>query len=251
MTPENHAPKFPITSGFHAGIDCNSCHGDFDTFSKFSCTGCHAHDQGPTDAKHIGVAGYAYSSQSCYACHPQGTGKIDHSPFFPIAATDVHHSPVVPCTSCHTNPSTPSDVSTINCIGCHNNNTAPPLPVDPGGVNSKHTTPAIAANIAGYTFNSSTPAATIATNGLCLKCHAGTIATPSWTNPLKLPLSQHTSLCFNITSGSHIVSRTIGNTPYCFKCHDTMNATTKTWGVDWTQANCTACHGFSGNPTCR
>ncbi len=142
-------------------------------------------------------------------------------------------------------------MTTINCIGCHNNDTAPPLPVDPGGVNSRHNTPVAAATIAGYAFDPSSPAARVATNGLCLKCHAATIATPTWTNPLKFPIAQHTSLCFNITAGTHSVSSTNGNTPYCFKCHDTMNSTTKTWGVDWTRANCGACHGSQGTPTCR
>src|SRR5712664_3285383 len=123
MTAENHASKFPITSGAHAGADCNSCHGDFDTFSKFSCTGCHAHDQAPTDAKHARVSGYAYSSSSCYTCHRQGTAKIDHSPFFPIGTGTMHDAA---CSSCHSNPSTPTDVTTISCIGCHNNSTTPP-----------------------------------------------------------------------------------------------------------------------------
>jgi len=246
MTADTHVAKFPITSGFHAGVDCNSCHGAFDTFTQFTCIGCHL--QAPTAAQHVGVTAYAYNSSSCYACHP----RADHTLDFPIAATDVHNSTVAACTSCHTNLNASFDVTTINCIGCHNNNTTPPLPVDVGGVNSKHTTPAIVAAIAGYAFDSSTPAAMVATNGLCLKCHAGTIATPSWTDPLKFPLTQHNTLCFNVTSLNHNVSRMIGNTPACFKCHDTMNTTTKTWGVDWTVANCSACHGSQGGtPTCR
>ena len=28
----SHEPKFPIAAGKHATVDCNSCHGEFDTF---------------------------------------------------------------------------------------------------------------------------------------------------------------------------------------------------------------------------
>jgi hypothetical protein len=103
----------------------------------------------------------------------------------------------------------------------------------------------------GYTFDSSTSAASVATNGLCLKCHAGTIATPSWTNLLKLPLTQHDSRCFTVTSGNHRVNQTNGGTPACFICHNTMNTTTKPWGVNWAQAQCTPCHTNRTAPTCK
>jgi len=73
LTPETHAP-FPIDSGAHAGTDCNACHGAFDSFLEFSCIGCHEHDQAETDPRHAAVAGYAYGPQTCYACHPDGTG---------------------------------------------------------------------------------------------------------------------------------------------------------------------------------
>src|SRR5258708_6999702 len=115
LTPDTHTQKFPITTGKHAGIDCNSCHGDFDTFTRFSCTGCHAHDQAPMDARHGAMAGYAYNSASCYACHPQGwANPIDHAPNFPIAPTDIHNRSVAACNTCHTNISTPHDLTTIN-----------------------------------------------------------------------------------------------------------------------------------------
>jgi len=271
-TPPNHVPPvaphapFLVTGGApHYQKSCLACHVASRTDKTWAtdfkqperCIGCHTDPT--TSANHLGSYPgypgiYSYTDAACISCHPAGNiGPFDHTQNFPTTATDVHRSGVAACTSCHSNPNTPADVTTIDCIGCHNNNTAPPLPVDPGGVNSRHTTPAIPINIAGYTFDSSTPAASVATNGLCLKCHAGTIATPSWTDPLKFPLTQHTSLCFDVTSSRHSVSKTIGTPPipYCFKCHDTMNTTTKTWGVDWTRVNCAACHSIKTAPTCK
>ena len=219
------------------------------------CTSCHL--EPTTSANHLGTSwpgypgSYSYNDAACRSCHPNGDiGPFDHSKNFPTTATDVHNSSVAGCTDCHTNRATPTDIATINCIGCHNNGASS---VDPGGINSRHTTPAAGASLIGfgYTFDSSTSAATVATNGLCLKCHAGTIATPSWTNVLKLPLTQHSSLCFAVTSGNHRVNQTTGGAPACFTCHNTMNTITKPWGVNWTQVQCTACHTNRPAPTCR
>lgn len=114
---ESHDFYFPILNEPHA-VDCNTCHGEFDTFTQFNClNGCHA--QGKADADHDGMPGYDYTSGSCYACHPRGTAeKIDHSLFFPIASTDQHGN--IPCSTCHANP---SDRRDITCIGpgCHEN----------------------------------------------------------------------------------------------------------------------------------
>jgi hypothetical protein len=66
---------FPIFSGRHNGRwqACSDCHTVLDNFAAFECLQCHEHDDpvGLAD-KHDGVAGYAYESQACYACHPQG-----------------------------------------------------------------------------------------------------------------------------------------------------------------------------------
>src|SRR5262249_5648110 len=153
-----------------------------------------------TSSNHLGTswAGYpgtyAYSDAACLRCHADGDiGTFDHSASFPIAAWDMHKSGVAPCIGCHTNSSTPSGLSTIGCVGCHNNGATS---VDAGGVNAKHTTPAAGGTLIGfgYSFDTSTPAATTSTNGLCLKCHAGTIATKTWTNPLVMPIATHSSL---------------------------------------------------------
>jgi len=263
-----HTPPAPAHTPFLVGAgaphyqkDCLGCHlasrtdkpwaADFAQPTR--CTGCHTDPK--TTTNHLGSSWpgypgtYRYDDAACISCHPAG----DMGPFvhanFPTAATDVHDSSVAGCTNCHTNSSTPTDVTTISCIGCHDNSASS---VDPGGVDSKHTTPAAGANLIGfgYTFDSSTPAATVATNGQCLKCHAGTIVTPSWTNPLKLPLAQHNSLCFRVTSGDHRVNQVRAGTPACFVCHNSMNTASKPWGVNWALAQCTPCHN-NRTATCR
>jgi hypothetical protein len=124
LTPDTHTPNFPINidGGVHT-LDCNVCHGDFDSFSQFTCTTSSCHSQLDTDASHgtplangstaqMIVPGYSYSSTSCYECHPQGVvpppsnctpqpdggwsdggfsqnGCFDHTPFFLIRPGQV------------------------------------------------------------------------------------------------------------------------------------------------------------------
>ena len=110
LTPAQHAINFPIDidGGVHT-VDCNFCHGPFESFSEFSCTnGCHA--EPPTDAAHLGITpAYVYTPTSCYQCHPQGDVSqagcrpglgpdggfqqgacFDHSPYFPIRPGQLH-----------------------------------------------------------------------------------------------------------------------------------------------------------------
>jgi hypothetical protein len=62
---------FPITSGRHSGIACQTCHTTTNVYTVFSClTGCHA--RATTDSHHNGRSGYRYDSAACYACHPNG-----------------------------------------------------------------------------------------------------------------------------------------------------------------------------------
>src|SRR5450432_4137439 len=42
LTPTTHT-YFPIVSGPHA-VDCNTCHGAYNTFKDFSCLSCHGHE---------------------------------------------------------------------------------------------------------------------------------------------------------------------------------------------------------------
>jgi hypothetical protein len=123
LSPEQHREKFPITSGDHAGADCDWCHGDFDTFREFTCIKCHDHEQSLTDPFHLGVPGYVYEGESCLGCHPTGEGAsvVFHEPFFPIGPGTTH--PEQRCADCHPDPR--SDPLIVACIDCHSHAEAP------------------------------------------------------------------------------------------------------------------------------
>jgi hypothetical protein len=140
LTPATHA-IFPIASGAHAGMDCNDCHGAFDTFLEFSCIGCHTHDQAVTDPPHASVAGYSYGPTTCYACHPNGKAQdVDHAKIFPIAAGTKHQG--IDCRRCHVDP---TNRAVLGCGVCHAS----------GPMSSAH------GNVADYAFDSTA----------CIRCH--------------------------------------------------------------------------------
>jgi predicted CXXCH cytochrome family protein len=246
----SHAPFLVSNGAPHYQKSCLACHVAARTDKTWAtdftkperCTGCHTDPI--TSASHFGSYSgypgtYSYTDPACLSCHPAGhMGPFDHTSGFPIAANDVHHSSAAACTSCHTNTSTPTNLTTINCVGCHSNSTAS---VDPGGIDSRHTTPHLPVTIAGYSWDSLA----------CLKCHAGTVAAPAWTDPLKFTLAQHSSSCFGIIGGAHSVSQVNGTTPICFTCHNTMNAAARTWGINWAQGQCAPCHNDGRTATCR
>lgn len=102
VTADNHDDKFPITQGTHAGIDCQTCHGPYETFTHFTCTACHEHGVTLMDPSHGGVAGYAFGPETCLGCHPTGQAvpRAQHSQdSFPVSAGN-HRA--VPCLDCHT-----------------------------------------------------------------------------------------------------------------------------------------------------
>ena len=72
---DHDAQYFPISFGKHQGKwnGCGTCHTDSSDYSNFTCFACHQHDQNRMDDKHSDVAGYAYDSALCYACHPNGS----------------------------------------------------------------------------------------------------------------------------------------------------------------------------------
>ena len=99
VTRANH--KFPIASGPHA-VDCNTCHGAFQSFTQFTCLTCHGHEQPLTDMLHVSLAkagsaaqpdggvGYTYDSTSCLQCHAAGK-RVPYS----------HAGITATCTACH------------------------------------------------------------------------------------------------------------------------------------------------------
>ncbi|MDP3463575.1 MAG: hypothetical protein Q8S18_12355 [Bacteroidales bacterium] len=108
---------FPIYSGNHANEwqNCVECHTIPDNYSVFSCIDCHEHNQPETDEQHAGIAGYAYASDACYACHPTGDGEgaFDHNQTaFPL--TGAHT--IVGCAECHSSGYTGTPTA---CFECH------------------------------------------------------------------------------------------------------------------------------------
>ena len=78
-----------MNTGAHDQADCNTCHGDFDSFQQFSCTTCHEHSQELTDPTHVGVADYAWTGTKCFECHPDGQASaVDHTAVFPHRRRD-------------------------------------------------------------------------------------------------------------------------------------------------------------------
>lgn len=116
-TYETHEPYFPINSGKHEGANCNKCHGDFDTFSQFTCISCHEHEQTDTDTIHTAVPEYEYSATSCFQCHPRGEAEgtgVNHQAYYPIGEGTTHEP--LGCSDCHI---VPGDRTQVSCIDCH------------------------------------------------------------------------------------------------------------------------------------
>jgi hypothetical protein len=219
--------KFPIAAGSstHDTV-CLQCHtslrGDKPfaaDFSKFDCTACHA--KPATDSAHTGIAGYVYSSPSCYGCHPTGSGApANHdAAFFPISTGTAHAG--IACTSCHTDLANPTNPSNFACASCH-------LGLD-------------AALVTKHTSTTSNPAIRVASSEIsttggatCLRCHA----------------DSQVSLTSSHPTGSE------GMPPHqgarCLQCHS-MFRTDKPFGADFatnpassgllaTRQGCYTCH---------
>jgi hypothetical protein len=125
-TPQTHEKYFPILSDKHmygvtpgengAPLDCNTCHGAFDTFTQFTCLNTACHVQPDTDPHHTTNPDYSYDSVACYGCHPWGTGdSIDHTMIFPIGSASQHFRM---CTKCHDDPSNHQNIDCMHS-GCH------------------------------------------------------------------------------------------------------------------------------------
>lgn len=221
-SPTLHDRYFPITSGAHDGAECNTCHGDFDTFAEFSCFGCHDHDRGVTDPKHTAVAEYAYESARCYDCHPRGTAEgIDpaaHAQYFPIEAGSSHGS--ITCSTCHVDP---NDRRKVECINCHDH--------DAPSMGARHQ------GIPGYQWVS----------GACLTCHPR--------SQINFDRASHDPY-FPIAAGTRheaLDCSTCHTTPddrtkvECIRCHDHAEAPMQAVhgrlpGYAWSDAACLGCH---------
>ena len=114
-TFDHDGQYFPIYSGDHEGEwgQCIECHTNPANYADFTCVTCHTNPE--TDDAHLGINGYAYNSQACFACHPMGNADMafDHNnTAFPL--TGAHT--IVDCVSCHA--SGYAGTST-QCVDCH------------------------------------------------------------------------------------------------------------------------------------
>jgi hypothetical protein len=246
-TPAAHDAFFPIASGPHA-TDCNSCHGQSDSFQGFTCLTCHTQPQ--TDPSHGGVSGYQYASASCYTCHPRGTGTLApalHANFFPIAQGQSHAvgtalagpPGVIDCTTCHVDPTTQHNV---DCTACHlQSGGGTPGPAVPADQPTAHagkvsTTPANLWLGTGPVGSGSGASAS------CVKCHGGD-ARPAGFVAVHGQASTATGgvvFAIDSTSKSHFAS--------CDQCHTATRTdpNRKNPEFDFAQASCDACHAPSG-----
>ena len=226
-TRDGHARFFPISASVsasappaHASATCNDCHGGFDTFKQFTCLNCH--DQATTAGQHPGVPGYGYDSNSCYACHSDGTVNFPgHDAIFPVSAGTVHAG--IMCSSCHTvaGDHTPA---TQGCTSCHGQADTAPLHSNVGGY-----TWTVAAcllchadgqvNLVGGhgPFQIASPAAHFQAS--CLVCHPGTRTDKPWGQDF----SSNDCLACHAQAATAAIHTTVAGYAYatasCLNCH--------------------------------
>lgn len=179
---EHDAQFFPIFSGAHQNEweACSTCHTVPLDRKVFDCLSCHEHRQSEMDGKHGSMAGYSYTSNACYDCHPDGTkGEFTShdAEFFPIFS-GAHQGEWTDCLVCHT---VESDRTVFECVVCHEHEQP-----DMDGVHGGMT---------GYAFLSTA----------CYQCHPSGEAGE---------FTDHDAQFFPIFSGSH------NNTwDQCAACH--------------------------------
>ena len=67
-----HDVIFPITSGAHRGLDCQSCHYSTAAPRAVRCNGCHTHEETRLRQQHQRVPAY---SAACLTCHAGGASR--------------------------------------------------------------------------------------------------------------------------------------------------------------------------------
>lgn len=214
---EHDAQYFPIYSGKHREKwdACSDCHTNPNNFMVFSCLTCHEHNQNDMDNDHNGVAGYIYSSEACYSCHPNGTkeGAFNHQQSnFPLTGSHLNLS----CAQCHQSGYTGTSKVCVDCHQADYNSSA----------NPNHT------------------ALTLSTD--CESCHT---TNPDWQpatfavhNNYYQLIGAHNSIasqCGSCHNGNYI------STPNtCYTCHteDYNNSSNPPHGTTGFSTECETCH---------
>jgi hypothetical protein len=245
---------FPIYSGAHRGEwdNCIDCHTQPETYTVFSCTTCHEHNQSSTDREHDEVSGYSYNSTACYACHPTGRGEgaFNHDVTgFPLKGAHIQAQ----CLDCHTK----GYAGTSNlCSSCHINNYNQAN--NPNHVNAGiatecetcHTEEGWSPSIFSHTATTGFELSGGHAGRQCVDCHLGTTS-----NASSECISCHQE---NYNQAENHVAQ---NYPFdCLQCHSTAswdaasfdhNATNFPLTGAHVATECSACHtnGYSGTST--
>lgn len=74
QAPPDHDATFRISSGFHQGAACTTCHLSAEVPRMVRCDGCHAHDAPSLTRAHKGKP-VPTSGQACLSCHPGGMAR--------------------------------------------------------------------------------------------------------------------------------------------------------------------------------
>ena len=256
-TFDHDASYFPIYSGEHQGVwtQCIECHTTPGNYMEFSCIVCHLNPE--TDQNHLGIPGYNYNNQSCFACHPNGSANdaFDHNlTNFPL--TGAHTS--VDCATCHTNgyAGTPT-----NCDACHitqynqttnPNHTALGFPVDCASCHTTNPgwTPAQFPDHNNYWV---IDGAHLQVANDCAACHNG-----NYNNTPNTCVGCHQTEYNNAANPNH---NALGFSTDCVSCHTTNPGWTPAqfpdhnnyWVIDGAHLqvanDCAACHNGNYNNT--
>ncbi len=258
---DHDGKSFPIYTGKHKGEwnSCSDCHTNTANYSEFTCINCHEHsNKSDVDKEHEGVSGYTYSSTSCFACHPTGSGEgsFDHSKSsFPL--TGAHTT--TNCTDCHTS----GYAGTPNvCSSCHINNYNQTINPNHKATGSKFSEDCAACHTtvqgwkpATYPTHSNLEGAHVPIANDCATCHQGNYA-----NSPNTCFVCHTENFNQTTNPNHVTSQFLTT---CETCHSQNAWTPATF--DHTavypltgahiniSANCALCHagGYTNTPnTC-
>jgi hypothetical protein len=270
VTALTHATHtdFPVNTGAHAQADCNSCHGDFDTFKQFSCVTCHEHSQELTDPTHVNVANYSWSGTKCYECHPDGQAStVDHTQYFPIGQGSTHDN--ISCASCHPDR---TNRKVTDCISCHTHAATETHAIHNGLPNYAYTSPKCLechpqSTIPGIDHTAFFPVHMGATHSgiSCRQCHPDrtnrqvldclTCHTPTATDPRHSTVGGYartSPLCVRCHAESQVnlvslhlpFSIRLGTKHYrtsCLTCHPSSR-TDKPWAQDFVPFDCLSCH---------